>query len=386
MKNDKIRILHVVLSMETGGLENGIVNLVNHSDQENFCVDVLCLREKGELAARIDNPNSHVKFSRDKENSIYSAVKKVISANKESPYDIIHSHGFTTMLACWLAGFFSKSYIQINGEHGTLYYGSLKKRLIQKFLFSRMALNLSVSENLKNLIIDKFNITKNNFLPIINGVNTSKFTNDNPSETKQEYTPLHDLKIPMDDIIIGSVGRLVAIKNYHSLIEAFTIVSQSHKNCHLVLAGDGPERKELENQIKKNTMSNRIHLLGRRDDVPILMKQFDIFVLPSFSEGLSNTILEAMSCGTPVVASNVGGNKEIVIEGVTGHLYSSNNITDLAFVLDDLVSNPYKIKQLAKESRLHILKNHSIESMVSNYEDTYQKLLFKKNNFFSLEN
>ncbi len=367
----KIRILHVVLSMETGGLENGIVNLVNHADTDKFCVDVLCLREKGELADRIDNPASRVIFDGNRDHGLITAIKKIYKACKTGQYHIVHSHGFTTMFASYIAGKLAGTPKMMNGEHGTLYHSSVKHRLIQKYLFRKMEINLTVSNDLKHEIIDNFSLSHDNFRPIINGVDTDKFSADRQSNSKLRS----ELGFSPDDIIIGSVGRLVEVKNYKSLISAFEKLSSCHSNVHLVLAGDGPERVNLEEQTLKSGLAKKVHLLGHRDDIPQIMNLLDIFVLPSFSEGLSNTLLEAMSCGTPVVASDVGGNNEIIRENITGFLYQSDNVIGLHSILNTLSSGKDQIRNLSKQSREHILANFSLGSMVDNYEAAYTELL-----------
>jgi len=367
----KIKILHVVLSMETGGLENGIVNLVNNADSNLFCVDVLCLREKGELADRIMNPDSQVIFDNNRDHSLLTAIKKIYKTCKSGQYHIVHSHGFTTMLASYIAGKLAGVPKIMNGEHGTLYHSSAKQRLMQRFLFSKMEINLTVSEDLKREILDKFSLNKDNFRPIINGVDTEKFSIDIEASNHLK----NELGLSENVIIIGSVGRLVEVKNYQSLLSAYAQLCNSHPNVHLVLAGDGPERAHLKEQILKHGLCKKVHLLGRRDDIPQIMNLLDIFILPSFSEGLSNTLLEAMSCGTPVVACDVGGNKEIIRQEVTGFLYESNNVNELCSILSDLSNDKDQITRLSKQSREHILTNYSLNSMVTNYESTYKELL-----------
>jgi len=371
----KIRVLHIVLSMETGGLENGIVNLTNNADADNYTVDVLCLRERGELADRITNPNSQVLFDNDRSHSLLTAIKKIYKTCKTGNYHVIHSHGFTTMLAGYIAGKLARTPIIMNGEHGTLYHSSSKQRIAQKILFKKMNANLTVSEDLIREIRESFNLGDDNFQAIINGVDTEKFKPDKKIGAQIRQ----DLNLSNSDILIGSVGRLVEVKNYKSLINAFSLICHEQPHVHLVLAGSGPERKSLENQINHYQLNKRIHLLGRRDDIPRIMNAIDIFVLPSFSEGLSNTLLEAMSCGTPVIASDVGGNGEIIVPQITGYLYESNNDNGLANLLGKLVNNPKHIQQLSELAREHILVNYSLSSMVNNYEAVYSKLMHKTN-------
>lgn len=374
MTNNKIKVLHVVLSMETGGLENGIVNLINHSTQEDYIVDVLCLREKGELADRVTNPLSRVYFDGNTDHSLLTSIKKIISICKSENYDIVHSHGFTTMLASYLAKKVCHFPILINGEHGTLYFDSLRKRLLQTFLFSRVNLNLTVSAELKTKILSLFNISKDNFKPIINGVDTSRFKRN----INERITFRNKLGIKDNQIIIGSVGRLVSGKDYKSLIKAFSRIAPNIKNTHLIIAGDGPEYATLSSLICQLGLDSRIHLLGRRDDIPALLNAYDLFVLPSKSEGLSNTLLEAMSSGLPAIACDVGGNPEIVIPQVSGFLYEQGNEIQLSQILTSMCENQAAIDELSISARDHILKHHSLVSMVNNYESTYQDLVRHK--------
>lgn len=370
----KIRVLHVVQSMETGGLENGIVNLVNHSNSDDFIVDILCLREKGELAQRINNPNSQVFFDGNNDHGKLLAIKKVYRQCKRYQYDIVHSHGYATMLASYIGGSLAGCPYIINGEHGTLYHDSKKEILLQRFLFNRMKLNLSVSQVLTDTICQLFSVSQQKFKTIINGVDTEKFQPEKVSQNIKGSLR-KELQLSPENIIIGSVGRLVTVKNYPSLIRAMKLVKEEVPGAKLLLAGDGAERSKLENLISELKLSDQVYLLGRRDDVADLMKLYDVFVLPSFSEGLSNTLLESMSSGTPVVASNVGGNAEIVAEGSSGYLYPSDDVDSLAKILINLIQEKDNCLSLGRQARKHIEDNFSIATMVKNYEDTYQDIV-----------
>jgi len=365
----KIRILHVVQSMNTGGLENGIVNLINYSNTSDFLIDILCLRAGGDLIQRIDNANSHIYFEQNSSHNILSAIKKVYSLCKVNNYDIVHSHGFATMLAAYVGGKLAQSSCIINGEHGTLYYSSLKQRLVQRFLFNQMQLNLTVSAALKNKICQIYSTSPQHFKTIINGVDSERFY---PSKTTIKLKK--SLAIPLDAIIIGTVGRLVKVKNYPSLIRALKSVRLKHPKVILLFAGDGPEKESLLTQVKQAELTDNVKFLGRRDDIQALMNLFDMFVLPSFSEGLSNTLLESMACGTPVIASNVGGNSEIIKNGETGYLYPSDDSDRLADILITLLEDVDKRTRLGQQARRHIESRFSINSMVKNYEDTYYEL------------
>ena len=358
----KIRVLHVVQSMETGGLENGIVNLVNHNNNDDFIVDILCLRARGELADRITNPNSQVFFDGNQGHGKLLAIKKVYRQCKQQQYDIVHSHGYATMLASYIGATIAGCPYIINGEHGTLYHNSKKEILIQRFLFNRMKLNLSVSQVLTDSICQLFSVSQDKFQTIINGVDTEKFIPEpEPQLIKQKLQ--NEIGLTDSNIAIGSVGRLVAVKNYPSLIRAMALVKSEVPQAKLLLAGEGTERAKLESLISELELTQQVILLGRRDDVPDLMKLYDIFVLPSFSEGLSNTLLESMASGTPVVASKVGGNAEIVADGRSGYLYASDDAQGLARILIELAREKDNCKKLGQQARQHIEDNFSIATL-----------------------
>ena len=367
----KIKVLHVVLSLGTGGLENGIVNTINGSDQERFKIDVVCLRELGELGERISNPGSKVYFDSSLASGLLNSIKAIRNVHQLNHYDVIHTHGWATMLAGYLAGLLEKDVIVINGEHGTLYYKTVQQRIIQRFLFNRMKINLSVSAALVNEVSRKFKVNRNIFRPILNGVNTQRFCPD--QQRRQQIRK--EISISDEQLVVGSVGRLVTVKNYPSLIKAFKLIAERVPNALLLFAGDGPNREKLEELTQQQGLKDKVKFLGRRDDIPSVMNAYDVFVLPSYREGLSNTILEAMSSGLPAIVSNVGGSPEIVIEGKTGYLFEVDDIEQISSKIIHLFEDSEMLREFSNNAREHVVKNYSLETMVNNYQNVYQELI-----------
>ncbi|MBV1880909.1 MAG: glycosyltransferase [Pseudomonadales bacterium] len=371
MKN-KIKVLHVVQSLETGGLENGIVNLINMSDSNQFKVDVLCLRKKGDLAKRVTNTNSEIFFDGNGEESISVAIKKVFSICRERQYHIIHTHGWATMLPGYVGGKLARTPVIMNGEHGTLYFDTWSRKLMQRFLFGRMAINLTVSRALSNELVKRFKAPRKNIKAIINGVDIDKFK---PTSESEKVKAKLNLGYTKDHFVVGCVGRLVEVKNYSSLIRSFSKALKARPNLRLVFVGDGPMRQELETLADELCVSKKTLFLGRRDNVGYLVSAYDLFIQPSFREGLSNTILEAMATGIPVLATNVGGNPEIVNDGRTGQLFPVGDVERLTEIIIELYDDRKKLSAFSRNSRLDVERLFSLEAMVKSYEKTYLEML-----------
>ena len=179
--------------------------------------------------------------------------------------------------------------------------------------------------------------------------------------------------------VFGTVGRLDQVKDQASLVRAFARLCQHSDDARtglgLVIAGDGPWRARLESAVAESGCADRIWLAGARSDVPQILQSLDCFVLPSLGEGISNTILESMACGLPVIATAVGGNPELVIEGETGHLVPAGDPKALAAAMQSLLDAPQQCRQFGTAGRRRIEAKFSLDAMVGAYMSLYDKLL-----------
>lgn len=174
-----------------------------------------------------------------------------------------------------------------------------------------------------------------------------------------------------DDFVVGIVARLDAIKNHGAVIDAVNQMAQSRPDVKLVVVGDGPEAAAL-----KARAGDHVRFLGYRSDTARLMQGFDLFVLPSFNEGISNTILEAMASGLPVIATKVGGNPELVDAGVTGELVPIGDAEAMARAIIAYASNPERARAAGRAGRAAVERHFSMEAMVAGYRGLYDRLLF----------
>ncbi len=369
----KIKVMHVMQNLEIGGLENGVVNLVNRIDRNEFDVSICCLRGFGCLKERVSSGVKIININ-EKTGFQLSTVFKIASLCRREAIDVIHTHG-------WAGGYFSGvigaklSFVPVilNGEHGTMYFERPLRALAQKLLARIVDGIVPVCGDLKKNVISNFKINGRKVFPVINGVDTEKFRPD--SGLKRSCRK--ELGIGSHEFVIGSVGRLVPVKDYSTLIRAVPAVIGKVAKARLLLVGDGVMRRELEALAVSLGVRERVIFAGAQKNIPGLLNVMDIFVLPSVSEGLSNTILEAMSTGVPVVATNVGGNTEIVLNNETGVL---TPVGDGARLSEEIVLMSQENRRVAMgiKARNRIIECFSIQRMVSDYEKLYQTLYAKK--------
>ena len=179
--------------------------------------------------------------------------------------------------------------------------------------------------------------------------------------------------------MIGTVGRLDPVKDQGTLVRAFAALCASHpeqaERLRLVIVGDGSTRAGLEQLAREEGLAGRTWFAGARDDVPELMRALDVFVLPSLAEGISNTIMEAMATGLPVVATDVGGNAELVVEGQTGYLVPRDDPRAMATALARYLQQAEQLQRHGEASRARAESTFSLPVMVNRYREVYRQAI-----------
>ena len=369
MSRPPINVLHIVETLGTGGMENGVVNLVNGLDPSVASAEVLCTRGLGALAGRISPDKLH--YDEAVGHGITGGIRAVRELCRAGKFDVVHSHSWATLMPGYFGTRLSNAAKFVHGEHGTLYLDRPRRRIIQRMIFNRADRCLAVSNSLVTEIAAKLRLPTSKFSVIANGVDVEKFRPD----SKSRDALLHSIDANSDAIIIGSVGRLVAVKDYPTLIRAFGMLRNSTGNaCHLVLVGDGPERERLHELARAENILDQVHFWGECDTVNKILPAFDIFVLPSLREGMSNTLLEAAACGVVTVASDIPPNREVVVEGSTGLFFEVGNPDSLFERLQQLVSSDTLRKNMYTKSLALARHKLSIENMIQNYEQLYCSL------------
>ena len=358
-------IAHIVYSFSTGGLEKGIATLVRNSSPL-FKHVIICLSGAGDSVQLLPENTRVISLGKKKGNSFLFILKLAGLLRKLKP-DLIHTRNWSGMDGI-LAARFANIKTLIHGEHGWDMedpYGTNPKRVFIRKLFSRWVKEYTcVSAEMETWLKHTIRVSKR-VTQIYNGVDTDVF---NPhGETPNIRS---EMRIPSNAPVIGIVARLDPIKDHSNLFQAFSLVRKQVPDAGLLVVGDGPERHRLEKISSKG-----IVFLGNRLDVPGIMREFDIFVLTSLNEGISNTILEAMATGLPIVATRVGGNVELAGNSDFGILVEPGNPEQLAGVLLSYLKNQTRMKQHGALARKTAIHQYSVAAMVQKYETVYRRVI-----------
>ncbi len=370
-----IRVMHLLHSLETGGLEKGTATLVNNMKPEMFESSICCLAGFGPSLKLIKKEEIKIfdmKTGDSHEPFLFLRLAKLF---KEQRIDILHAKGWPALFDGVLGARIAGIPVVIYSEHGKNiddFYEIKKRRVWTRRLLAPLIDRIvTVSEELKRGLVEVTGLNGKRIVCIHNGVEFPDIYVENEEKRKE-------LGIGQGDILVGTVGRLDPVKNFDIFIRSAKEILDEFPMVKFLLIGDGPIREDLRLLVSELGLSKNIILSGERNDVAELLKVMDIFVLPSKSEGLSNTILEAMSAGLPVIATNVGGNPELVIDGTTGVLIQPDDVSVLAAAIIDLLRDDEKRKKMGDAGFVKAKKEFSIEKMVRSYEELYLSWYEKK--------
>jgi len=359
-----LRICHVVYRLATGGLENGLVNLIERLDPARFVHQIVCVDRATDFARRLTRP---VEIAELRKRSGFEAAfyLRAWRCFRRLRPDLVHTRN-TAGLDCILPARLAGVRAIVHGEHGRTAGdpGGLNPRhnLFRRLNSPMVRRFTTVSADLADWLTTTVGIAARKVQVLMNGVDTERFA---PGGVERGAVLG---QLPDGAVVVGTVGRLDPVKGHTTLVSA---VARLGEKVHLVIVGDGPERGRLAAAVAAAGIGARVHLLGERSDVPALLRAFDIFCLPSRAEGISNTLLEAMATGLPVVATAVGGNPELVVEGKTGLLVPAADVAGLATALDRLASDAATRARLGVAARRRAAAEFSVEQMAIRYDTCY---------------
>lgn len=367
-------VAHILHRFDTGGLENGVVNLINHLPAGAYRHVVIALTEVTDFRRRLQSPDVECIALHKPPGQgarIYPQVWRLLRRLQPT---IVHSRNLAALEmqpAAWAA----RVPVRIHGEHGRdiedLDGSSLWHQRIRRLYAPFVHRHVALSQDLAGYLIERVGIASGRVRQIYNGVDAQRF---HPPADGPDPIPGCPFSAPAH-WLVGSVGRMQTVKHQTLLARAFVLALQQQPSLRarlrLVLVGDGPLRAQAQAMLADAGVADLAWLPGERTDVPAIMRGLHGFALPSLAEGVSNTILEAMATGLPVLATDVGGNAELVQQGHTGLVVPSDDAPAMAQALCQLAQQPQHAAGMGAAGRVAVDARFSLQAMVAAYHALY---------------
>ena len=371
-------ILHVIHHLVTGGMENGLVSLINRMPSTSYRHAIVCIEDYSDFRNRLTRPDTEVMAMRRSQIGTWRLRYQLFRTFRRLKPAIVHSRnksGLDALLPARLAGVPHC----VHGEHGwdvhDLDGRSRKEQVLRRLHAPLVERYVTVSRSLRDYLVDRVGIRPERITTICNGVDTDKF---HPADPKP--VGLLPANLAGDGLVVfGTVGRLQPVKDQQTLLRAFAELVGERADvaaqARLLMVGNGPLREALEQQAQALGIAHLTAFAGDRTDVAQLLQCMDVFVLPSLAEGISNTVLEAMATGLPVLATRVGGNVELVQDGGNGALFEAGDVETLKRLLAGYLADPLTRRRHGGRSRHLAVENFSLKAMVEGYRGAYERLM-----------
>ena len=378
MTNQPPLVVHLIHRLDVGGLENGLVNLINAMPPERYRHAIICMTDFSEFRNRIKRPDVkvfalHKQLGKDL--AVYVRLWRLLRQLRPS---IVHTRNLSALEGAVVAALAAVPF-RVHGEHGRDIHdidGRNKKYLLLRRICQNFVHRyICVSRDLEQWLLEVVGVSAKKVTQVYNGVDSVRF------HLRGEA----DLAAPLPwervtgQIVFGTVGRMEVVKDQANLARAFVELirraPELRSVARLLLVGDGTHAQDVRSVLADGGVEDLAWLPGSRDDIADLMRAMDVFVLPSRAEGVSNTILEAMATGLPVVATRVGGNPELVIENETGILVPASDPGAMAGALLEYARRPQLRIRHGNEARARIENEFSMEAMVRRYVAVYDAVM-----------
>lgn len=363
-----IPVVQVLYSLEIGGVEKLAVTIGMHLDRTRFRPAICALDRDGVLSEELTRNGIpyHVLWRKGLEAGVLGRLYRCFRQEKTR---VVHTHQFAQLLFSLLPARACGARI-VHTEHE--YYTYLKNRharRLLKHLTRFCSAFTAVGPEVARYYIDELGIPASRTHVIPNGVDVDRF--DAPPERQARAR----LGLAGDDLVFGIVGRLEPEKDHRTLLKAFRALNLRHRAARLLIIGDGSLRHELESTARTLGLAGNVTFLGARADVPELLTAVDVFVLASLQEGVPLSVVEAMSAGKPIIATDIGGLRLLVKPSVNGLLVPPADSPALEAAMMQLAANPKLRHEMGESSRQLARKSFGVSAMIERYQQLYESVL-----------
>ena len=347
-----------------------VINFLERIDRSRYRPSICCYDSLGSLRQGLSEKDIRVDLLKRQPGVDYYYPFKLARYLKKSKTKILHLHNPTALFYGALAGKIAGTPCIIYTEHGRDFSSSIKVKITNSLLCRIVDKIVVVAEHGKKYLVEHEGVNEKKIIKIHNGIDSQRFgKNHDVTLIRRE------LGITDDQSVIGIVARLDPIKNHACLIKAMKTVAARVPTAVLLIIGDGLLRTELESLTAKLQLQNHIKFLGARNNIAELLSVMDVFVLSSLSEGLSLTLIEACAAAKPMVATDVGGNPEIVEHESNGLLVPSDQPETLAKAIAEILNDKGKARLMGEKGRKKFEEEFTLDVMVKKYENLYESCL-----------
>ena len=364
---NKIKIVYIISSFALGGAEKLLLDLCRKLDKEKFEIYVCSMTGSGPLHGEFEKLDIKVTVFFKPTKLGLGVIWQIFKYLKSIKPQIVHTHLFGGDTWGRIAAIWAKVPVIISTEHNINLDESFVKKLVKLILSWFTNKIIAVSQGVKEYSIAIEKIKPAKIEVIYNGIDLNKFT-------------FHGFKpLEINNIKAIVVARLHEQKGHKYLLEAMPMICKKYSNFILNIVGTGDLLKNLKEQAASLGITNKVIFLKQQLEIEKILPQMDLFILPSVWEGLGIAILEAQAVGVPVLASNIGGLKELIEQKKTGLLFEPKNPPAIFAAVDLLLSNPELAKHMVEQAHRQVQEKFTLEKMVNGYSDLYLSLV-KDNN------
>lgn len=367
----RIRLLQIVYDLGVGGLPRVVVTLCRSIDRSRFDVSVLCMRERGALAAELAEIGVPVHcLDRDPKRADYLAFAKVLRHLRRHPVDIVHTHNSEPFIDGGMGAKLAGVRGFVHTDHARA-FPDRRRTMLLEHLASRLADRvIGVSEHTTENLARYEHIARHKLVTIPNGIDGAMFDRRIDVTAKRR-----ELGIPARGPLVGIGARLTEQKGVTFLLRAIAALRDRVPDLSALIAGYGPLEADHRREAAELGIAERVHFLGARLDMPAILQVLDAFVLPSVWEGLPMVLLEAMAARRAIVATDVGGVSAAVSHNVNGLLVPPRDPAALANAIEQLVRDAPMRDRFGEAGRRIFEARFSADAMTRRYEALYQEAL-----------
>ena len=368
-----ITVGHVIHAFTVGGEERELLNIVTYGNKSKFRHVIVALTVAGDFARGLDSESCRVVELRKQPGNDLQLPFRIAAVLRDSGVDVLHARGWSTMVEAALASRVARMKGAMYAFHGKtideLDHIPLKRRLAQGLVIRLYDRVVTLNNRMRIDLANECNLNRNRIQVVHNGIDVDLFS---PSREKQALRECYGL--PTNRFIVGNVARLDPVKNHETILKVLDRLRNQDDRPFFLLVGEGQHRSILEREIERLGLADDVFLFGHSNKVFDLLNCMDAYVQSSLYEGASHTLVEAMACGVPVIATNVGGTADLIDETQEGLLFPSRDDQSLAILIRELQRDKDRRQQMGIRARQRAVNMYSVRTMVQSYESLYLDL------------